>query len=143
MSYWIKLFSDGTQEKGTDTNIARGKASWSKGRLASMIGVVLKFAGPRVMITGPGPYWQKDIAVSSQHQRVRVARQIGRKIHQEDIGWAVLRAKDLETFTIEIDKEKPPYHSVEITQSHVGFYLVVTITNRGAIDLTVETNFHV
>jgi hypothetical protein len=143
MSYWIKLFSDGTQEKGTDTNIARGRASWSRGRLTSMIGVVLKFAGKKVTLSGPGPYWQKDVAVSSQHQHVRVARRIGKKIHQEDVGWALLLTHSPNVFTIGIAKEKPTRAAIQIKQSHIGFYLVASITNRGGLDLTVETNFHV
>lgn len=140
-SYWIKLFSDGTQEKGTDTNIARGGASWSRGRLASMIGAVLKYAGHTVILSGTGPYWQKDVAVSSQHQHSRVARQIGRKIHQDDVGWALLHFKELGVFTILIAKEKPARSAIRIEQSHIGFYLVATVTNLGGIDLTVETNF--
>jgi dTDP-glucose pyrophosphorylase len=142
MSYWIKLFSDGTQEKGTDTNIARGGASWSRGRLASMIGVILKFGGHRVVLLGQGPYWQKDVGVASEHRNQRVARQIGRKIHQDDVGWAILHAKELGVFTILIAKEKPTRSAVQIKQSHVGSYLVATITNLGGIDLTVETNFY-
>lgn len=144
MSYWIKLFSDGTQEKGTDTNIAKGRASWSRGRLASMIGAVLKYGGKTVTLSGPGPYWQKDVAVASQHQHSRVARQIGRKIHLEDVGnWFLLLGRSPGVFTIEIAKERPPLNAVQIEQGHVGFYLVVTITNLGGIKLTVETNFHV
>lgn len=145
MSYWIKLFSDGSQEKGTDTNIVKGKASWSKGRLASMIGTVLNFAGKTIKLAGNGPYWQKDVMIMStvtgRHERL--ARRIGKKIHQEDIGWALLLTREPGVFTIEIAKEKPTSNSVQIKQSDVGFYLVASITNRGGIDLTVETNFHV
>ena len=143
MSYWIKLFSDGTQEKGTDTNIARGKASWSKGRLASMIAAVLKFGRKSIVLQGQGPYWQKDMAVSDGSTHQRVARQIGKKIHHEDIGWARLHNRGHDVFTIVIDKERHPLSVLHIKQRHVGFYLVATISNSGALKLTVETNFHV
>lgn len=143
-SYWIKLFSDGTQEKGSDTLIRRGKASWSKGRLASMIGVILNYALNTIQLKGSGPYWQKDIATSSYNLPARrIARQVGRKIHEEDIGWALLRPKGPGIFTIEIAKEKPSLNATRITKAHIGKYLVISITSQGGIAITVEKKFHV
>jgi len=144
MSHWIKLFSDGTEEKGSDTLIRRGKASWSKGRLASMIGTVLYFVGMTVKLEGTGPYWQKDIATSSYNLPPRrIARQIGRKIHEEDIGWALLNNSGPGIFTIRIAKEKPSLNTTRITKAHIGNYLVVTITTQKDIAITVEKKFHV
>jgi hypothetical protein len=143
MSYWIKLFSDGTQEKGTDTNIARGKASWSKGRLASMIGAALKFGGRSVTLQGQGPYWQKDTFIASENTLERIARQIGKKIHQEDVGWIRLRDRGHNVFTIVIDKERHPLSTLQVEPRHIRSYLVATISNLGVVKLTVEKNFHV
>lgn len=144
MSYWIKLFADGTQEKGTDTLIARREASWSRGRLSSMIGVALAYAKKIVRIEGSGPYWQKDIITSSYNLPPRrIARQIGKKIHDEDIGWASLKRRGPDAFTIEIAKEKPSLNATQIKSLHVGLYVVVTIINSGKMKITVERNFHV
>ena len=146
MSYWVKLFSDGTQEKGTDTNIAKGKASWSKGRLSHMIAAILHFGGQTIRLEGRGPYWQKDIATMSFNLPPRrIARQLGKKINEDDIGWATLLGGNFGSFTIRIVKEEPTLirTRVHVQESDIGHFLVVTISNTGEVKLSVEKKFHV
>lgn len=146
MSHWIKLFSDGTDEKGTDTNIAKGKASWSRGRLTQMIAAVLHYSGRTVRLEGIGPYWQKDIATMSFNSSPkRIARQLGKKINEDDIGWAALLGGGAGAFTIKIVKEEPTLilPRVQVKKSDIGRFLVVTISNTSEVKLSVEKRFHV
>jgi len=143
MSHWIKYFSDGKEETGSDRHIMQGQASWSRGRLDSMIGVMLHYAKKYVTLQGEGPFWQKDIVSSSYNLPPRrIARQIGKKIHSGEEGWASLHRRKPGVFTIQIDRAQSP-NSTHITEADFGSYLVVTVSNIGDIKITVEKKFHV
>lgn len=143
MSHWIKYFSDGKQETGSDRHVREGRASWSRGRLDSMIGVMLHFVQKYVTLQGEGPFWQRDIFTSSYNlPSRRVARQIGKKIHHGEEGWASLHRRKPGVFTIQIDREQSP-NSTHITEADIGSYLVVTVSNADYIKITVEKKFHV
>lgn len=144
MSHWIKYFSDGKEETGSDKDIRQSRASWSRGRLDSMIGVMLHFAQKYVTLQGEGPFWQKDIFTSSYNlPSRRVARQIGKKIHRGEEGWASLRQGKLGVFTIQIDREQSSKSATQITEADINSYLVVTVSNTSDIKITVEKKFHV
>lgn len=143
MSYWVKYFSDGKHETGNDKDVREGRASWSRGRFDSIIGVILHFAKKYVTLQGEGPFWQKDIFTSSYNLPPRrVARQIGKKIHRGEEGWVSLHQGKLGVFTIQIDREQSS-NTTHITEADTGSYLVVTISNVGNIKVTVEKKFHV
>ena len=144
MSYWIKYFSDGKEETGSDRHIREGRASWSRGRLDSMISVTLLFAKKYVTLQGEGPFWQKDTFASSYNLPPRrIARQIGKKIHSGEEGWASLHSRELGVFTIQIDREQSSKNTTQITEADINSYLVVTVSNTGDIKITVEKKFHV
>lgn len=60
MNGWIKKFADGQTEVGTDRDVRRKRASWSRGRLSGMVGVSLQHEGTTVIIEGTGDFWQSD-----------------------------------------------------------------------------------
>jgi hypothetical protein len=143
MSHWIKHFSDGKQEIGSDRHIMKKEASWSQGRLDSMIAATLYFAKKYVSLKGDGPFWQKDIFASTYNLPPRrLARQIGKKIHNGEDGWALLRTWKPNIFTIQIDRAQSS-NAIRITSADFGSYLVVTVSNVGDIKITVEKKFHV
>ena len=57
---WIKLFADGTKEVGTDYDVSRKKASWSRGRLEGMVGAEIIHGNKSIAIYAPGVFWQSD-----------------------------------------------------------------------------------
>jgi len=57
---WIKHFTDGTKEVGTDDNIRQKKASWTKGRLQNMLGAEVHAGNVQLVIMGAGEYWQSN-----------------------------------------------------------------------------------
>lgn len=57
---WVKTFADGSKEIGTDRDVQRRKASWSRGRLTHMIGAEVHHGNKVLSIHGPGEYWQSD-----------------------------------------------------------------------------------
>jgi len=88
MNGWTKYFSDGTEEHGSDTDVNLGRASWSKGRLDSMVSVSLSHAGRHIALSGivPGEFWQADLfeAVLFTSGSTLIARRLARRIGPND-----------------------------------------------------------
>lgn len=57
---WTKHFLDDTTECGTNQDVARKLASWSKGRLYGMWGACIKEGKQHLHINGLGDFWQSD-----------------------------------------------------------------------------------
>lgn len=62
MPGWIKKFSDGSTERGSDTDVQAGRATWSRGRLDSMVGASISAYDLEAVIEGDRvrPFWQSD-----------------------------------------------------------------------------------
>lgn len=74
---WVKFFADGTVETGFDEDVAKRKASWRHGRLANMVGAMLR--NNRFLLAldtlSPAEFWQSDDyefdMISGNHELVR------------------------------------------------------------------------
>lgn len=60
MGHWIKHFADGSKLIGSDEDVKKGTASWSKTSLDNMVGAELVHGDFHLTIQGPGKYWQSD-----------------------------------------------------------------------------------
>lgn len=86
MNGWIKVFKDGSEEKGLDSAVERGEASWSRGRLDDMEEVILIQDNKVLSIVGPGEFWQSDDYEVSffETKAKKVKRRIQKKITKKD-----------------------------------------------------------
>jgi len=100
MSAWTKYFIDGTTEKGNDIDITRRKASWSKGRLKDIVGVMLHSPSAPNMnnicrVFFPDSEWHQfdnmivPVSVGT-HIPQRISRTVQVKIKTEHIGGYIL-----------------------------------------------------
>ena len=89
MNGWVKLFADGTKELGTDEDVKRKLASWSRGKLINMIGSEIYQDNIKMAIEGLGPYWQSDDYDVSFMESTpsMVIRRLQKQITKDDAFW--------------------------------------------------------
>ena len=56
MGYWQKTFADGSILKGTDEDVDKGLASWSKSKFENMIGASIEHNKKLIEIIGVGDF---------------------------------------------------------------------------------------
>jgi len=90
MGHWTKYFIDQKTERGTDQDIQRGLASWSRGRLYGIRAVELEGSNYQLGIYGTGDYWQSDTYNVSMAEGVSVLthRRIEKQIEPGDLFFA-------------------------------------------------------
>ena len=93
MGYWLKSFTDRTEEKGTDRAIATGTASWSRGCLSNISSVELSHGEHSIKIIGEGSFWQSDTyeSVFRSNTSVLRERRIEKLIQSTDTHFRVTR----------------------------------------------------
>lgn len=144
MSYWIKHFIDSKKEIGKDTDVAEGKASWSRGRLKGITAAILSYAGTIVMASGLD-IWQKDKYGGIIGTRpTRISRSLGVKIGPRDVGMK-LYVHDLGNTVhhLVFGKEAMDRTYLAIGQNHVGQWAVITIKKNGNPEITIEDRYRV
>ena len=105
MGQWTKHFADGSSYRGTDKDIDNKKASWRRSRNRGMVSLELEHEGTRLVIHGPGDFWQSDGYESvypGPHSQM-VCRRIERLIdpadsyltfrHEKQIGYVAFNSK--------------------------------------------------
>jgi hypothetical protein len=93
MNGWVKFFIDGETEEGYDSWIDQGQASWRRGRLDGLCGVVIHQSSRSYGLwAGEGDWWQEDVMVASVGGQPEThARRARRKITEDDVGkWVEL-----------------------------------------------------
>lgn len=143
MSYWMKFFTDGTKEKGTDADVATRRASWSRGRLDGITYAILSFAGVVIRVDGTD-IWQKDqyVASSTLPSR-RVARSLGVRIMPEDVGKkAYAKHEGNRVYKLEL-ADKVDGNSLLITPEMEGHWLVLKMSRVGTLALVAEEKYRV
>jgi len=86
MGYWTKYFIDGSQYTGTDEDILRQKASWTRSKNEGIWKVSLEHNNHLLEITGIGIYWQSDRLRADvfDNTSMIIRRRIMRQISKED-----------------------------------------------------------
>jgi hypothetical protein len=139
MTAWLKIFTDGAKEHGSDEDIAIGNASWTQGRLDNIKEVVLFHKLKVCSLSIPNTSWHQfdrfSVIVSEGTQQpTRTHRIVQAEIIPDHVGlylvcsdsggyysWTVVR--DLE------DTDKNCFYKL-LTDKHVGKWLTVILPDR-------------
>lgn len=144
MSYWIKHFADAKNETGTDDDVRRGEASWSKGRLKGITSATLSYAGTVVVVPGL-EIWHKDkYGAAFNLPPSRISRSLGTKITRHEVGKKLYLhdSSNIEVYCLSMT-DIAPKDSITIQQEHVGKWAVATIKRNGNPVLTIEEKYRV
>lgn len=101
MGAWIKIFTDGSRESGTDGQIESGKASWSRGRLDSIDHVLLFDGFNSAILKVPNTNWHqfdRFVAPVSTYGTVipsRVARVVQAEIKPHHVGMSIQKYRNV------------------------------------------------
>lgn len=101
MGAWVKIFTDGSRESGTDGQIEGGKASWSRGRLDSIDHVLLFDGFNSAILKVPNTDWHqfdRFIAELKGYGKIipsRVARIIQAEIKPHHVGMSIQKYKNV------------------------------------------------
>lgn len=108
---WIKHFADGTKEVGTDEDVGMKRASWSRGRLTSMVGAEVIHGNVRMAILSPGEFWQSDdydVDVFEPTPSL-VVRRLQKKIERGD---GLRRVQDDNSIVLSLDDTYVPSEEI-------------------------------
>ena len=144
MSYWIKQFADGSMEQGTDEDVMRGRASWTKGRLKDMSCAILHFCGTIIKVAG-SHIWQKDQFVSGigPYPPTRIARSLGVQITEREVGQcAYLEDAGSHVYTLAFAPMAKGKH-VRLTKDDINSWVVIKISQSGTVGLFIEERYRV
>jgi hypothetical protein len=145
MPTWVKIFSDNSCEYGKDSDIAIGKASWSKGKLENICAVEFRERDERrCLLVVPNTSWHQfdrfSVIVSEgTHQPTRTHRVIQAKIKEEHIGFFLTKGPSNRPYPRwAVSKVQHPFDSLcmRITKEHVGKWLTVILPSRGRSEIT-------
>lgn len=133
MGAWLKLFTDGTKESGSDQEIKWGQASWSSGRLHDIQEVRL-FAGRFVCcLTIPNTSWHQfdrfKVAVAEGMQSsFRTHRVIQAKICSHHIGQHIMCSNSGSYyFWAIVGDGRDCFFIKQITEHHVDKWVTIVL----------------
>ena len=143
MNYWMKFFDDGTKEKGTDADIGNRRSSWSQGRFEGINSALITYADTIIRVYG-SDIWQKDQYVA--HMNLpgrRIARSLGVRIMPEDVGkLAYVKDEGHHIYVLDLADELEG-HAITIEPWDEGKWLVLKISQSGAVGLYLEEKYRV
>jgi hypothetical protein len=130
---WVKFFTDGTQEHGSDIDIANRTASWSRGRLSDVTEVSISEGTRSVHLNAEDTEWhQFDRFVipvaTGTHRPQRTHRVIQAKIQPHHVGLLVEMKKTSTITLCSLVGDKTKYTGEErIIEDDVGLWLTVIL----------------
>ena len=132
MDSWIKYFSDSSTEIGSDFLIQNKQASWSKGRLDSIIKVQIISNNYTVELCGSGNWWQSDDFIAKIHQQpIRIRRRIQKQIFDTDCFIvADIKPEGTAISVCDILNIADSKKFYKIPRSYVGCWCVVEINEQ-------------
>lgn len=134
---WVKFFSDGTHETGSDKDIACGRASWSKGRLDGIIEVSIEEGQTSCKLRVEDTEWfQFDRLAAPMapgvHKPCRTHRVIQAKIKDHHVGHIIASEQNSQKLECWIANGGILIHvRKRITEEDVGKWLTAIIPSRG------------
>ena len=137
MGMWQKLFSDGSSELGTDFQIQRGEASWSKGNLKDIESVQLSSNHIIACLTVPYTSWHQfdrfEVKINEGvPSSKRVYRVIQAEVKPHHVGkYLVQRDRGKQIFWVFVDLLPLPKESIKINPSMIGKWITVVVPERG------------
>lgn len=138
MSMWVKHFIDGTKEIGTDSDIQKKEASWSRGRLENISYVEISNKIVLASLSVPNTEWHHfdhfivgvDLGKPSSQ---RVLRVIQAKIKDEHVGNLILpKWYGSYYFSVTIEKLNINKECIPITKDMRDKWITIVFPERGA-----------
>jgi hypothetical protein len=140
MGTWIKVFEDGSTERGSDSKIANKLASWSQGRLSNIVSVQITDRMIQAVISAPKTDWhhfdryEALISGPGVADSKRVARVVQAEVKSSHVGMYVCyNINDLKYLWVDIvnspllGEPTNPVETMIITEEDVGKWLSVCI----------------
>jgi hypothetical protein len=135
---WLKLFSDGTKEWGSDEGIDRGLASWSKGRLNEIEEVRLFHAQYVCRLSVSDTSWHQfdrfivPIAEGTQ-KPYRTHRAIQAEVRTHHLGQYLMcsHSGSYYFWAIVGEEQEDCFFSKQITKHHVDRWITVVLPRGG------------
>jgi len=138
MGAWIKFFKDGPSEHGSDIDIAKGRASWSRGRLDSITAVQLFDNTVCLDVRVPNTSWhQYDRYLAflgdfGENASSRSARVVQAEIKHHHVGQSVRYMRVNNTSFINMDNSQT---GKIISSEDVGLWITGYILSNGKTGL--------
>ena len=104
MGMWLKIFTDGQPEYGTDEDIAKGKASWSRGRLDNIREVRIANQYMLCSLAVPKTSWHQfdryltAVMVGQEVKPTRIYQVIQAEIKPHHIGHSLISIRTGKAF---------------------------------------------
>jgi len=143
MHGWIKHFSDGTSEVGSDRAVRSHRASWTRGRHEGMVSVDLHWNGMLYTLScGEGEYFQSDTmtALFSPGQKMpgkMQTRRISRQLNENDVGKFISHNRIDSVTIVRLSDEED---STEIVTSMIGKWLILELTaETGDVRIVIQS----
>jgi len=139
---WLKLFNDGTSERGSDVAIKKGLASWSKGRQDDIKSVHLEHNFNTCCLSVPNTHWYQYDRFMAMFGKTgsdvsqRVGRVIQAQITQEHVG-KTLSCMVSKGITVANLDDTPSENGILISQEHVNLWVTMYILVNNQIGITI------
>jgi hypothetical protein len=136
MGAWVKVFKDFTTEGGSDLEISKGRASWSKGRLKNIIRVFISEKLSSATLELPDTQWhQFDRMACIEGQTIRLFRVIQAKILEHHKGSYLCYANDKNSKKTYfswcyLSDEPKSQNSLLIESSHIGKWISIQVSSN-------------
>lgn len=143
MGAWLKLFIDGSSERGSDLDIAEGKASWSRGRLDNIKSVQLFDKTLCCVLTVPDTNWHQydryiaPLGIVGKGISTKTARVVQAEIKPEHLGMGVTISSSTGVLFVSLC-DTPSKNDILISQDHVGLWLTTYILINGHIGFIIS-----
>jgi len=143
MGAWLKLFEDGTSERGSDADISKGKSSWSQGCLNNIKSVQIFERRHCCVLNMPNTNWhQYDRYIApldnmGNNASVRIARVMQAEIKPEHIGKNVFVIKSIRTIIANLCSNVSE-NGILISQEHVGLWVTMYILINGQLGILIS-----
>ncbi len=148
MGAWLKLFTDGTKERGSDGDITKRQASWSKGRLKDIQEVRLFNRSRACSLMVPETSWHQfdrfSVIVSEGTQQPTIThRVVQAEIKPEHVGLFLISSNSGQHFSWTVVRELKDADTNHfcklLTEKHVGKWLTVVLPERDYPGITFST----
>jgi hypothetical protein len=141
MGTWIKTFTDGSIECGSDRDIKKRKASWTQGRLTDIEAVKIFEKNLCGVLNIPNTEWHQydrymASILSPNPQSYRTARVIQAKITPEHIGKYINPIQLAGIVLVDLD-DKPNNDNILITKDYVDSWITFYILCNGKTGIVI------
>jgi hypothetical protein len=138
MAGWLKIFKDNTKEYGGDEDIAKGKASWSRGKLDNIAEVRISNNRQTASLSVQETSWHQfdrlmvGVSVGTQHPTV-THRVIQAEVKPHHVGKSLICSNTGGCFfwaVVDEPNASSELFSKQITEAHVGKWITLILPER-------------